>query len=68
MINKEVLAQFIYNLPHNQLESFLSRKIWKNYYCMYIEERGWRNTQILLTIGYFTFTNTFANILRNSGS
>ena len=68
MINKEVLAQFIYNLPHNQLESCLSRKIWKNYYCMYIEERGWGNTQILLTIGYFTFTNTFANILRNSGS
>ena len=34
---------------------------------MYIEERGWGNTQILLTIGYFTFTNTFANILRNSG-
>ena len=32
----------------NQLKNYLCRKICKNYYSMYIEERGWINTQILL--------------------
>ena len=57
MVNKEVLAQFIYNL-HNQLKNCLSRKIWKNYYSVYIEEKGEVNAQILWPI---------ANILKNSG-
>ena len=34
---------------HNRLKNCLSRKIWKNYYSMYIEEREWVNAQILLT-------------------
>ena len=34
---------------HNQLKNCLSRKVWKNYYSMYIQERGWVNAQILLT-------------------
>ena len=32
---------------HNQLKNCLSIKIWKNYYSMCIEERGWLNFQIL---------------------
>ena len=47
-VNKEVLSQFYINL-HNQLKNYLSRKVWKNYYSMYIQERGWVNAQILLT-------------------
>ena len=31
------------------MKSCLSKKIWKNYYSMYIEKRGWENAQILLT-------------------
>ena len=49
MINKEVLAYDLCVNLHNQLKNFLSRKIWKNYYSMYIEEREWVNAQILLT-------------------
>ena len=48
MINKEVLANLCVNL-HNQQKKILSRKIRKNYYSMYIEEREWVNAQILLT-------------------
>ena len=47
MINEEVLVQFTYTL-HSQLKNCLSSKIRKNYYPMYIEERGWVNAQILL--------------------
>ena len=31
-INKEVLAPNLYINLHNQLENYLYRKIWKNYY------------------------------------
>ena len=47
MINKEVLAPNLCISLHNQLKNFLSRKIWQNYYSMYIEKRGWVNAQIL---------------------
>ena len=41
MINKEALVKFIINL-HNQLKNCLSRRIWKNYYSMYIlKKEGW---------------------------
>ena len=49
MINKEVLGANSYTNLHNQLKNCLSRKIWKNVYSMYIEERGWVNAQIILT-------------------
>ena len=47
MINKEVLAQFIKTCII--IRKMISRNIWKSYYSMYIEERGWVNAQILLT-------------------
>ena len=49
MINEGVLAQFIYKPAQSTEKSFLSRKIWKNYYSLYIGERSWVNAQILLT-------------------
>ena len=49
MINEEVLAQFIYKPAQSTEKSFLSRKNWKNYYSLYIGERGWVNAQMLLT-------------------
>ena len=32
---------------HNQVKNCLSKKNWENCYSLYIEERGWVNTQIL---------------------
>ena len=36
MVNKEILAQFIYVSLHNQLKNCLYRKIRKNYYTLCI--------------------------------
>ena len=59
MINKEVLAQFIYK-PTNQLKNCLPWKIW--YFItlgMYIEEKGW-----LEAIKYFW---PITDVLKNVG-
>ena len=47
MINKEMLVQ-LYIILLNHLKNCSSSKIWKNYYSMYIEERGRVNAQIFL--------------------
>ena len=50
MVNKEVLAQFIYIYLPNQLKNRLPRKNWKCItLAVNIEEAGWVKANILLT-------------------
>ena len=48
MINKEMLAQFIYKAVKST-EKLFTRKNVEIYYSLYIEERWWVRAQILFT-------------------